>query len=292
MSEIQNERLAFIDFRLMFLGAISRQDLRDRFGISEPAATRDLAIYRDRRSANLEYSHGERTYLISEAFDPLFEHHGEQALSMISQGHFALPKKGQKPMLRCDLPMQLDSPDANVVAAITRAISRGKVISIEYRSHSSGRTRRQIVPFGLVDNGLRWHIRAFDRRRNRFSDFVIARISNPQLEASVILEHEQGEQDIQWNRIVELELVPHPKRPHSATPIFEYQMKHGVLKLRLRAAVAGYFLRRWNVDCSADHNLAGNEYQLWLKNRETLYGVETLEIAPGYLKIAKENRPS
>ncbi|MDP2029498.1 MAG: WYL domain-containing protein [Thiobacillus sp.] len=282
MSEIQAERLAFIDFHLLFLGSVSRQDLRDRFGISEPAATRDLALYRDERPKNLEYSHTERTYLVSDEFVPLFEHSGDEALSMIAKGHFALPKKGRKPMLRCDLPTQLDHPNVSVVAAITRAISKRRIVSIDYLSHSSGRTRRQIAPFALVDNGLRWHIRAFDRRRNRFSDFVIARISNLRFEDSAVQENELWEQDIQWNRIVELELVPHPKRLHSETPAFEYKMTDGVIKLQLRAAVAGYFLRRWNIDCSADHSLEGNEYQLWLMNRETLYGVETLEIAPGY----------
>lgn len=282
MSSAQSDRLVFIDFRLMFLGEISRQDLIDRFGISEPAATRDLSVYREERPDNLIYSHAERTYLISESFSPLFEHETADALAMIVHGHLAISKQNRKSMIRCDLPTQLDHPDPNMVGVITRAINRNQVISIEYRSHSSGQTRRQIVPFAIIDNGLRWHIRAFDRRQNRFSDFVIARISSPQVEELPIHEHERWEQDIQWNRIVELELVPHPKRLHPETTTFEYQMKDGVMKLRLRAAVAGYFLRRWNVDCSIDHHLEGNEYQLWLKNRETLYGVETLEIAPGY----------
>jgi len=282
MSTAQSERLAFIDFLLMFLGEVSRQDLIDRFGISEPAATRDLAMYREERPDNLIYSHTERTYLISENFSSLFKHESADALVMIAHGHLALPKQNRRSMLRCDLPIQLDNPDSQVVAVITRAINRKQVISINYRSHSSGQTRRQIAPFALVDNGLRWHIRAYDRRQNRFSDFVISRINDPQIEDSPIYEYEHWEQDIQWNRIVELELVPHPKRLHPETPMFEYQMKDGVMKLRLRAAVAGYFLRRWNVDCSPDHRLEGNEYQLWLKNRETLYGVETLGIAPGY----------
>ncbi|WP_326924348.1 helix-turn-helix transcriptional regulator [Burkholderia thailandensis] len=283
MSSAQEERLRFIDFRLMFLGDVSRQDLTDRFGISEPAATRDLTQYRERCAANMEYSHVQRAYLRNYNFAPLYDHESTEALAMIAHGHLALPRRERKPLLRCDLPIQLDSPDSMVVSTITRAINHQHVISIDYRSHSSGETRRQIVPFALVDNGLRWHIRAYDRRRLRFSDFVISRISNPTIEESVVLTHERWEHDIQWNRIVELELVPHPKRPHPETTLFEYGMVNGISRLRVRAAVAGYFLRRWNVDCSPDHCLEGNEYQLWLKNRETLYGVETLEIAPGYL---------
>lgn len=282
MTGAQSERLAFIDFRLMFLGEISRQDLVDRFGISEPAATRDLAMYREERPDNLEYSHVQRAYLIGEKFDQLFHLDSADALAMVAHGRLSLPGQSPRAMLRCDLPMQLDGPDPKVVAAITRAIKGRRVISVDYRSHSSGLTRREIVPFALVDNGLRWHIRAYDRRRERFTDFVIARISNPEFEPSMPKESEHWEQDIQWNRIVELELVPHPKRQHPETPQFEYRMVDGVMRLRLRAAVAGYFLRRWNVDCSEDHRLEGNEYQLWLRNRETLYGVETLGIAPGY----------
>jgi len=55
------------------------------------------------------------------------------------------------------------------------------------------------------------------------------------------------------------------------------------LKVNVRAAVAGYVLRRWNVDCSEDHSMEGPEYHLWLKNRQALYGVENLVIAPGYI---------
>lgn len=54
----------------------------------------------------------------------------------------------------------------------------------------------------------------------------------------------------------------------------------------MRAAVAGYVPRRWNVDCPEDHSLDGPEYHLWLKNRQALYGVENLVIAPGYQATA------
>ncbi len=282
MSAIQTERLTFIDFRLMFLGDISRQDLTDRFGISEPAATRDLAEYREMRPQNLEYDHVLRQYVRTDSFEPIYLHSGEDALVLITEGYSALSERRKKSILRAELPVQLDRPATEVVAAVTRAIHQGRAISTQYCSHSSGLTTREIVPFALVDNGLRWHVRAYDRRRRRFSDFVLARIGAPKIIEGAIAEEEQWDHDIQWNRILELELVPHPKRPHPDTCIFEHRMEDGVLRLKLRAAVAGYFLRRWNVDCSSDHHLEGNEYQLWLRNWQALYGVETLDIAPGY----------
>ena len=59
-------------------------------------------------------------------------------------------------------------------------------------------------------------------------------------------------------------------------------MADGVLDMNVRAAVAGYLLRRWNVDCTAEATLEGAEYHLWLNNRQALYGVDNLVIAPGF----------
>ena len=80
-----------------------------------------------------------------------------------------------------------------------------------------------------------------------------------------------------------LQLVPHPNNVQFPTAIeMDYGMSDGVLNLNVRAALAGYLLRRWNVDCTENASLKGGEYQLWLRNQQTLYGAENLEIAPGY----------
>ena len=68
-----------------------------------------------------------------------------------------------------------------------------------------------------------------------------------------------SDQDIQWPRIVELELVPHPAQPRPEITGMDYSMDRGVLRIMLRAATAGYILRQWSVDCSPDHSLRGPE---------------------------------
>ena len=79
-----------------------------------------------------------------------------------------------------------------------------------------------------------------------------------------------------------LEIVPHPKNVEYPTAIkMDYGMENGVLKLDVRAAMAGYLLRRWNVDCSESGSLSGPEYQLYLQNNKTLDGAENLALAPG-----------
>jgi hypothetical protein len=63
----------------------------------------------------------------------------------------------------------------------------------------------------------------------------------------------------------------------------------GVLRVRVRAANAGYMLRRWSVDCSTDHHLTGLEYALWLRDPLVLYGASNAQLAPGY-KDPKSDR--
>jgi hypothetical protein len=102
-----------------------------------------------------------------------------------------------------------------------------------------------------------------------------------------VADHEKSEQDIQWTRIVELQLVPHPDQPHPYITEMDYGMKKGVLEMRVRAATAGYMLRKWSVDCSADHSLRTPEYRLWLQDPLSLYGVKNALLAPGYLEPSR-----
>ena len=169
------------------------------------------------------------------------------------------------------------------MAKVTESIHKGKALNITYVSLSSGETTREIVPHTLVDNGLRWHVRGFDRKHGEFRDFVLTRIKAAVvLEDSTLSETELESQDRQWNRFVELELVPHPRIEHSEAIELDYGMTEGVMKVEIRAATAGYMLRLWNVDCSKEAQLKTPEFHLWLKNYQTLYGVGNLAIAPGF----------
>jgi hypothetical protein len=87
--------------------------------------------------------------------------------------------------------------------------------------------------------------------------------------------------DEQWARIVDMEVVPHPSVRWAQAVEADYAMDDGVLRLRSRAALAGYMLRRWSIDCSPDHSLDPASHHLWLRNPQTLYGVESAVFAPG-----------
>ncbi len=283
LTQPQCDRLAFVALRVRFIGDIRRQDLVSRFGIQSAAATRDLAIYKELAPGNIDYDTKAKCYVLGEDFKPLFDFPPERVLSWLTQGFGDGEPSQLKAWVASEIPSRLTHPDLDVLACVTRAIHQECPIRVEYHSISSGQTERQIVPFALIDNGLRWHVRAFDRRSQEFRDFVITRIKGPVLlRGEEVQAHERGDQDIQWTRIVELELIPHPDQPRSEVTEMDYGMRDGVLRMKLRAATAGYILRKWSVDSSPDHSLRGPEYRLWLKNPLALYGVRNAVLAPGY----------
>lgn len=100
--------------------------------------------------------------------------------------------------------------------------------------------------------------------------------------------------------MVSLELVPHPNKTNVGPPETvecDFDMNEGCLVINVRAAIAGFWLYHWSVDCTEDHSLEGYDYQLWLRNHQTLYDVDSRKIAPGlseypYNKNKKEKEES
>jgi hypothetical protein len=283
LTQSQRDRLAFIELRLRFIGEIRRQDLVTRFGIQAAAATRDISQYKDLAPRNLDYDNKGKVYARAAWFHPVFDFSIERVLTWLSQGFGDTEPLRLRPLVVCEGAQLPNKSDLEVLSVLTRSIHKKTAVEISYRGLSSGLTTREIVPFALADSGQRWHVRAYDRRSNDFRDFVLARIADARMINSNVSEHETPDQDIQWNRIAEIELVPHPANvQHPDTIEAEYGMENGVLHLRVRAAIAGYLMRRWSVDCTEDHSLKGAEYHLWLRNRQALYGVTNLVLAPGY----------
>ncbi|TKC89339.1 WYL domain-containing protein [Trinickia terrae] len=282
LSHAQRERLAYIDFRLYFLGEIGRPDLTSRFGVAPAGATRDLALYREVAPKNIEFDGSNKIYRIGKEFAPLFEHGSQRVLSALALGFGDGVNGESRSMLPCESPAALGGPRMDVLAPICRAIHAKRPVAIRYHSMSNGESERVIVPFALVDTGLRWHVRAFDRKSGEFRDFAVTRIEAPTLVDENPKANERPDSDIQWTRIVELELVPHPRLARPEIIRMDYGMTDDSIRMRVRAAVAGYMLLRWSVDASPDHSLKEEQYRLWLSDPLALYGVENAKLAPGY----------
>ncbi|MBK9989831.1 MAG: WYL domain-containing protein [Verrucomicrobia bacterium] len=286
-SQNQRERLNYLEFRIFFTGQVNRSDLIQRFGISEAAATRDLAIYKEEAPGNIELDNTTKIYRITDAFELhcVKDVEPKSILRALVHGigdDFGVPSAS---LIPCELPTRLHAPDINTLAVVSRAIYGQQVLKVKYLSASGGSQlgTREIVPFSLAGNGLRWHVRAFDRRKNRFGDFIINRIKSAQiLKGEKPKPEECKDKDDEWNRMVNLEIVAHPDYDQKAMIEAEYGMEGGVLRHKARAAMVGYILRLWNVDCSPNHSLGRNNCHLWLRNLAALYGIDNAQIAPGF----------
>jgi len=276
--------MAYIDFRLDFFGEINRSDLVGRFGIKDAAATRDMTLYRSSAPGNIEYDNQRRIYLRRKSYKALFSRTAEQTLTAIHTGLGDNFTGNESTVISCESLVNLGMPEISVLSSVTRAIHQNKAIKINYFSLTSDESYREIVPHSLVDTGLRWHVRGFDRKNWRFADFVINRITGVDEFSSEVNEQERIESDFDWNTLVMLALVPHPQLQYVEGIKKEYNMTGNSLKITVRSALAGYILRRWNVDCSEDHHLKGNEFHLWLENSEEVADKASLTIAPGYTK--------
>jgi len=281
-TQTQRERLAFLELRAFFTGELRRGDIESRFGIKPAAASRDISAYREAAPSNLDYDPVSRCYRPTQAFKPLFEFQTDRVLAWLLQGFGDGLDLKLKQVAQCEGPGNLVRPDLPVLAALTRAMCAKKAIKIHYLSMSSGPKRREIVPLALADNGLRWHVRAYDRQRKRFGDFVLTRIASVQVMEDDVPETEQLASDEQWVRMVDMEIVPHPDVKWPEAVAADYSMPGGVLKMKTRAALAGYVLRRWSIDSSSDHRLDPASHHLWLRNPQSLYAVESAALAPGY----------
>ena len=283
MSKQINElaQLEFIDFCLLFRGHVSHSELNQKFATELPVSRRLLQAYYAQNSTDVEFHKIDVRVFQGTNFKPLFEHDVKQVIGQLTQVLSQSLENGPS------IPMQastwLNFPDIHVLARLTQAILNGNAVNVIYTSLTSGSSSRDLVPHCIVDNGLRWHLRAYDRKSETFRDFVLTRISKASIRSNQVYQHELRDVDWQWQQQVRLVIKPHPINIRQPTAIeMDYGMIDGELVVNTRAALAGYILRRWNVDCTLDAELRGPENQLWLSNLGELSEVASLSIAPGY----------
>jgi hypothetical protein len=265
--DTQRERLFYIDFLAFFTGQVTRKDLVMRFGISEPAATKDLALYAEMAPGMLQYSLRQRCYVLTgEA--PFFHHDvdqtlyalsGDRATTLDTEHAKRVPSWVQSSIKR-KMPVSL-------VAAITRAMHLRRKVAADYVSLNSGSAERILSPLALVHDGLRWHIRCYDHGHNEFRDYNLARFNavseNGLSEFSL-------EQDVRWITEVTVKLVPHPKSMHPQTIRLDYDIVGDTKEVLLRPCLVPYFLRHWHIDSSLQATGNPLEQQLYLLNRQEL----------------------
>jgi len=235
---VVRRRLQWVEDRLWWVGGLNRSDLVLRFGISQPQATNDLSLYQRLAPANIGYDPQKKLYVCGKQFVPLFKKDHElwlQESNLEVADLQSVQLVGITPLKR--------GIDPTLVQLIARASHRKTPLRITYQSTKTVEPiERAISPHSIVATDIRWHVRAWDERSATFTDVVPSRIVNAVLDSSVSWISQ--EQDTEWNRMVDIVLVPSRKLPESHRKIVErdYQMHQGCRVLSVRACLAYYQL--------------------------------------------------
>lgn len=271
------QRLHYIEVMAWYTGVVTRSDVARAFGLSDPAATKDLKLYSDLAPGNLVYNHTVFGFVPAEGFSAVFADLAPAAvLPMIAanlavaSGPYGAALIYGLPTAALPLPARLPSPQT--LAQMTRAIAGSRKLRVAYRSLSdpAKQSERILEPHSLVNTGLRWHIRAYSEDSCDFRDFVLSRVTTAEcLEARA---ESNIQYDDDWVESVTLELAPHRdlEACQRESLLLDYGAAGEVIEVDVRRALLGYVLQRLNVDTTPDHSMNPNAYQLMLLNRDEI----------------------
>ena len=248
-------RLEFFEFRLYWEGGVRRGDITEKFGVSTPQASADLGLYQQLAPNNLVYDSSEKRYVSTEHFQPLF-------LDLRADVYLAHLHDASGDRIRLldswmgDVPSAALMPvpsrrvKSDVLRALTKAIREKRAIEVSYQSMNNAnldKAWRWLSPHSLVNDGARWHVRAFCHNRHAFRDFLLSRC-----DATRELGKAEGSiaNDAAWNEMFEVQLRPNPKLNDAQKRgvIEDYEMVNGKLSISIRKALLFYFEKNLRLD--------------------------------------------
>jgi hypothetical protein len=255
----QRERFRFVESTLLWEGGIQRARVSEIFGVARNHVTKDLRDYETSYPDSLVFEPRQRAYVPGPHFKPRFasddpaEYLALQLTYAESGSAAMLPLLAGGPVPTLAIPMPDHGISKPVLQVLVQAIRQKRGVEALYHSMSAGRpTRRTLWPHALMHTGVRWYVRAFDKRSQEFRDFALQRMEHPTL---VVSSSPQSTKDDEgWQTSLTLEVIP-----HSALSAHRQQMvarefgmrasRQGpVWAVRLRRCLVGYFARRYGLD--------------------------------------------
>jgi predicted DNA-binding transcriptional regulator YafY len=249
------QKLEFVEFRLYWEGGVNRSDLMERFGVSMPQASIDLAKYREIAPRNVIYDLSDKRYVPSPIFKPKFlkpnpDRYLAQLKAMVDgildvsdTWLTSLPQSGV-------IPVPNRRTDPNVLRAVLGAVRAKCQVEVKYQSNSPQNPDpiwRWISPHAFGFDGLRWHVRAFCHRDNRFKDFVLGRCLDAGKHGEVT---DVSGRDRQWHETFSVVLEPNPELTVGQKRAVEldYNMHNGKVVVSVKCALLYYFYKRLRLD--------------------------------------------
>ena len=247
------QRFQFLEHRAFWHGGLNRSDLMDRFGISVPQASKDLAAYQQMFPANLTYDASKKRYFTTTHFAPNFASlDSEEYLrtAAVSSSMVHSVTQGQPVAETLPVPMRTINPYA--LQPVVECILVGGSVEVLYQSMNPTKPDpiwRRITPHSFGNDVFRWHVRAFCHVDHKFKDFIASRI----LEARDIgVAGASASDDVHWSDTFNIRLVPNPLLSESQQKVIasEYRMADGGVSISVRSAMLYYFAKRLRLDAA------------------------------------------
>jgi hypothetical protein len=284
------QRLEFIEFRLFWDGQLNRSDLTEKFDISVPQASMDLARYQSLAPHNLHYDRQLKTYVAASSFKPVvstptarqylsqLRSIADEVLEQNDTWMGWIPPFEVVPLVRRQLGVQ-------ILHFATEAIRKSQSIRVNYQSFSRPRpTWRWLTPHALGFDGFRWHVRAWCHEHRDFRDFVLARFlavreSKPHTVDSSA--------DREWHTKVTLRIGPHPRMNEAQRRAIErdFGMTNGAVSIVSRVCLSYYVERQLALDLEPEQVPPGRQ-QIVLLNRAEVEKLRK-ELRPDYETVAR-----
>jgi hypothetical protein len=259
LSQSQRQRWQFIESCLLWEGALQRKDICEAFGLTLNHVTREITAYRKEHKDNLVYDPESRVWRIGPRFEPAYAT-GDAGEYLAMLHAYALSREASVmitagPVVAAEaLPPVTSKIERPVLSEVIGALRRSGGVTVKYQSFSDPEpSERTLWPHALVFANERWHVRAYDSRKQRFSDFVLARILNARPESEVMAAA-ASEHDADWQSEVVIDVVPAIglSPTQEAVVAREFGMRRQanawLWKVSLRACLAKYFLRAHRLD--------------------------------------------
>lgn len=271
------QRMKFIEIMSWYAGSVTRSEVARAFGLSDPAATKDIKLYNELAPGNLVYSQAVFGFVPTERFSPVFADLSPAVVLPVIAANLATVGGPYGEALIYGLPVEAlplpaRLPDPHLLAQITRAMRGQRKLRAGYRSLSGRDTgdERILEPHTLVNTGDRWHVRAYNQETYDFRDFVLSRFVSAQCLPESAESSAQYDDD--WVETLSLKLGPHPKLEPKKREnlLLDYGAVEGLIELDVRRALIGYVLQRLKVDTTAEGSLNPDAFPLRLLNREDI----------------------
>ncbi|MBK1649041.1 WYL domain-containing protein [Rhabdochromatium marinum] len=209
-------RFSFIEARLLWGGGLTATELGKAFGIARQNAQHTIDQYRRQHPGQMRYDRRRRRHRLTEAFETHYIRRDVARFLDYQRAvtHTALffddPDWAELPFTDAET---LVRPiyDEQSVRVVLEALRLESAVEIEYWAKHANSVRC-ISPHQLVYANERYHIRAYCHERNRYRDFVLARIVAAEMSSQVWV---AATGDAEWVERMNLEFEINPDLPDS-----------------------------------------------------------------------------